>query len=140
MNILNNLHPSLRIEANESAALSEDISALNKFSCIEIPTDYLNVINEMTEVEILISDDRYFRIWGPAGCIEMNEEYKVQNYIPDSLAIGDDEGGSALILMTGEQGFGIYKVGFGNLDAEDAEFISESLENLLTKGNGIDVI
>jgi hypothetical protein len=140
MNILKNLHSSLKVDANEPAASIEDIAALNEFCAITVPSDYLNVIREMTEVEILINNDKYFRIWSPAGCIEMNEEYQVQNYIPESLAIGDDEGGSALILMTGKQGFGIYKVGFGDLDIEDAEFVSETLEGLLTKGSGVDVI
>jgi len=140
MYILKDLHSSLKIDANESSASLEDIAALKEFSSITVPTDYLNVIREMTEVEILINGDRYFRIWSPAGCIEMNEEYQVQSYIPESLAIGDDEGGGALILMTGKQGFGIYKVGFGDLCVEDAEFVSETLEGLLTKGLGIDVI
>jgi hypothetical protein len=140
MNILQNLHSSLKIDANEPAASTNDIDALNEFSTITVPVDYLNVIRDMTELEILTSSNKYLRIWSPAGCIEMNKEYQIQSYIPESLAIGDDEGGSALILMTGKQGFGIYKVGFGDLDIEDAEFVSKTLEELLTKGSGVDII
>ncbi|ELR64590.1 hypothetical protein C942_02403 [Photobacterium marinum] len=70
----------------------------------------------------------------------MNEEYMVQDYIPNSLAIGDDEGGSALIIMTGNKGYGLYKVGFGDLDVDDAEYISASLSELLIDGFGAQVI
>ncbi|MGP3781155.1 hypothetical protein ACTWKC_12095 [Bacillus sp. 4A_MP3] len=50
----------------------------------------------------------------------MNESYEIQDYIPNSLAVGDDEGGNALIYFEGAEGFGLYIVGFGDLDPEEA--------------------
>ena len=38
---------------------------------------------------------------GPKGCIEMNEAYDIQGFMLASLAIGDDEGGNALIYGKG---------------------------------------
>ena len=38
----------------------------------------------------------------------MNESYEIQDYIPNSLAVGDDEGGNALIYFEGAEGFGLY--------------------------------
>jgi len=140
MNILRSLNTALKIEANESAASPDDISSLKVFSSIQLPSDYCEIVAEMTEVEILVDGDRYIRIWSPDGCIEMNEEYQIQHYIPKSLAIGDDEGGGALILMTGDKGFGLYKVDFGDLDVKDAEYISDSLRSLLVDGSGIERI
>ncbi|HIF9084472.1 TPA: SMI1/KNR4 family protein [Photobacterium damselae] len=138
MSILRNLNSRLKIEASEEAASTDDINSLKEFSSIELPLDYCEIVVEMTEVEILVDSDRYFRVWSPDGCIEMNEEYQIQKYIPQSLAIGDDEGGGALIMMTGEKGFGLYKVDFGDLDIEDAEYISDSLRALLVGGIGLE--
>lgn len=41
-------------------------------------------------------------------------------------------------MMTGEKGFGLYKVDFGDLDIEDAEYISDSLRALLVGGIGLE--
>lgn len=140
MNILQTLNSKLKIETSESAASSDAINRLKQFSKIELPFDYCEIVSEMTEIEILVDNDRYFRIWSPDGCIEMNEAYQIQHYIPSSLAIGDDEGGSALIIMIGNKGFGLYKVDFGDLGFDDAEFISSSLRSLLIDGVGLDKI
>lgn len=140
MSLLNKLNSRFSVGSREPAASEADLQELQNFSQIELPQDFVSIILEMTEVEILIDNDKYFRIWSPSGCIEMNEEYEIQNYIPDSLAIGDDEGGSALILMTGNKGFGLYKIGFGDLDKDEAEYISASLEELLVNGVGAEVV
>lgn len=140
MNLLNKLNSRFSVGANEPASSEDDLQKLKTFSQIELPSDFVSIVREMTEVEVVVDNDRYFRIWSPSGCIEMNEEYEIQNYIPNSLAIGDDEGGSALILMTGNKGFGLYKVGFGDLSSEDAEYISASLEELLVNGIGAEVV
>ncbi|MEE3664907.1 hypothetical protein V2I52_23885 [Brenneria sp. g21c3] len=68
----------------------------------------------------------------------MNESYHIQKYIPDAIAIGDDERGQVIFYATEGDGYGLYKVGFKNLDIEDAVFISNSLYDLLMKGNGAD--
>jgi hypothetical protein len=140
MSLLNKLNSRFRVGASEPAASETDLQKLKEFSQIELPEDFVSIVREKTEVEILVDNDKYFRVWSPSGCIEMNEEYEVQNYIPNSLAIGDDERGSALIVMTGNKGFGLYKVGFGDLDADDAEYISASLEELLVNGVGAEVV
>lgn len=140
MDILANLDSSFRIDANEDAASQDEIAELKEFSTIPVPEDYLCVVRKMTEVEILVNGEKYIRIWSPHGCIEMNEAHEVQDCIPNSLAIGDDEGGAAFILMTGEKGLGLYLSDFGDLDVEEAKYVSESLESLLTKGVGVEVI
>lgn len=66
----------------------------------------------------------------------MNSAYEIQKYIPDSLAIGDDEGGQALLYMNGIQGFGLYLCGFGDLDPETAMFVAPTLNSFLVEGNG----
>jgi len=58
----------------------------------------------------------------------MNEAYHIQQYIPDSLAIGDDECGNALLYTEGNYGFGVYIVSFGNLGIDEMVYIADSLE------------
>ena len=136
MDIVNNLNEHFRIDAYKAAALKEDIESLDSFSNIAIPDDYKDFVRKMTEAEILLDNGAYVRIWGPLGCIEMNTIYNVQKYIPISLAVGDDEGDMMLVLMTGENGFGLYKVGFGDICTETAEYIASSLTDLLVYGIG----
>ena len=68
----------------------------------------------------------------------MNESYEIQDYIPNSLAVGDDEGGNALIYFEGAEGFGLYIVGFGDLDPEEAVKVASSLNDLLIQDTGIE--
>ncbi|MNF16902.1 hypothetical protein D3C80_2201450 [compost metagenome] len=56
------------------------------------------------------------------------------------MAIGDNEGAYALVYLNGQYGLGIYLMGFGNLDVEDAIFISPTITKLLIDGTGIDII
>ena len=43
----------------------------------------IEIIKEKTELEIQVDDKKYIRIWGANGCIEMNDAYHIQKYIPD---------------------------------------------------------
>lgn len=94
----------------------------------------------MADVELKVMDSTsYIRIWGAAGCSEMNAAYHIQDYIPHALAIGDDEGGKVIFYAEGKEGFGLYLVGFGNLDLDDAVYIAPSLEALLIEGIGAEI-
>lgn len=140
MNILKSLSNNYRIDANKLASNDEEIKSLIEFSEIEIPEDFLEIIREKTEIEINVDGKKYMRIWGANGCIEMNEAYNIQENVPDSLAIADDEGGNALIYATGEKGFGLYVIAFNDLDVDELQYVASSLGDLLIKNIGIDVI
>ncbi|ELY2857447.1 SMI1/KNR4 family protein [Cronobacter dublinensis] len=135
------LNKSFRLDTYAAASKENDIYALKGyFKNINIPEDYLDFINQMSEAEILVLDEVYLRIWGARGCLEINKEHHVQKYIPESFAIGDDEGGQIVFYAKGSKGYGLYKVGFGNLDINDAEFIAPSLRSLLIDGVGAEVL
>lgn len=70
----------------------------------------------------------------------MNEAYKVQKYLTNSLAIGDDEGGGALIYLHGKDGLGIHYLRFGDLDIEEAMKIAPSLAELLVNNIGANTL
>ncbi|MBY8914852.1 SMI1/KNR4 family protein [Bacillus sp. YC2] len=138
MTLLNKISSRFSVDAKEAAATEEEIKALTGFSSINVPSDYLDIVSEATEVEINVAGEKYIRIWSPAGCVDMNEAYEIQDYIPNSLAVGDDEGGNALIYFEGTEGFGLYIVGFGDLDADEAVKVAPSLNDLLIQDTGIE--
>ncbi len=90
----------------------------------------------MSNAEINVKNEIYIRIWGPTDCIEMNEAHDIQKYIPNSLAIGDDEGGIAIIYRWKRRIRIIYS-GFGNLDIEETIKIAPSLKVLLIDCVGV---
>lgn len=69
----------------------------------------------------------------------MNSAYHIQKYIPDSLAIGDDGCSNAVLYAKGSNGFGVYMVSFGDLDANEMVYIADSLEAFFVKEEGIDI-
>ncbi|MEC2077054.1 SMI1/KNR4 family protein [Metabacillus fastidiosus] len=140
MNILDNISSVYTIDARKSPSKEEEIKELQDFSTIDVPTDYIEIIQLASDVELNISNQMYIRIWGALGCIEMNEAYEVQKYLPNSLAIGDDEGGGALIYLQGKDGFGIYYNRFADLDIEEAVKIAPSLTELLINNVGTDIL
>ncbi|AIQ42162.1 SMI1/KNR4 family protein [Paenibacillus sp. FSL R5-0912] len=140
MSIFEEISSMYSIDSRESPAEKEEISKLLNYSTIEVPFDYIEFISIATEVEIKVKEKMYIRIWGPVDCIEMNEAYHIQKYIPRSLAIGDDEGGNVIIYLEGEGGLGLYMVGFGDLDINDAVKVAPTLRDLLVDNIGIEVI
>lgn len=140
MNILENISSVYTIAASQSPSNGEEIKALHKISTIDVPTEYIELIQLASEIEFNVSNQMYIRIWGALGCIEMNEAYDVQKYLPNSLAIGDDEGGGALIYLQGKDGFGIYYNRFTDLDMEEAVKIASSLTELLVNNVGVNIL
>lgn len=131
MSIINELNEVFRIDASSNASEESEIDELIKFSLIDVPNEYLELIREKTEIEINIQNKKYIRIWGATGCVEMNAVYHIQKYIPGSLTIGNDEDGNAILYAKGKSGFGIYTVVFNDLDFDEMIFIPKSLKELL---------
>ncbi len=140
MCIIKELNKDFRIDASCDASKESEIYELLKFSSIKIPNEYLELIRERTEIEINIQNKKYIRIWGANGCIEMNEAYFIQKYVPNSLAIGDDEDGNTIIYAEGKNGFGVYAVAFNDLDINEMIFISKSLKEILIFAKGIQTL
>ena len=143
MSILQSLHRDFRIDANEPAADSTSISALTSFVAshsLRVPPDFLAIVREATEVEILVRGQGYIRIWSAEGACEMNAAYDVQANIPNALAVGDDEGGGALLVVEGGGRAGLYLVPFGCLDLTEGTFIAPSLRAFLVNGVGASLV
>ncbi|MGG3193069.1 SMI1/KNR4 family protein [Priestia aryabhattai] len=140
MNILDNISSMYTIDAKKFPSKEEEIKALQDFSTIDVPTEFIEIIQLASDIEINVSDQMYIRIWGASGCIEMNEAYEVQKYLPNSIGIADDEGGGALIYLQDKDGFGVYYTRFADLDIEEAVKIAPSLTELLVNNVGVNTL
>ena len=142
MNILSNLYPSLKLAASQAPSTKEEIKALLEFSPIHVPPEYLQLIQEGSELEIgvdLQGEGYWFiRIYGAANAKEMNQAYRVQEDLRQSLAIGDNEGGHMLVLVPTATPPGIYRIPMSCLsDLDDATFIATDLTELLVNGKNL---
>lgn len=138
MSILNNMSKVFEIVTSDAKSSNNEIDELIQYSKIDVPIEFIEIIKEKTELEILVNSEKYIRIWGANGCIEMNDAYHIQKYISDSLAIGDDGCSNAVLYANGNKGFGVYIVPFGDLDVDEMVYIADSLESFFLKEMGID--
>jgi hypothetical protein len=134
--MLDSLDSSFRILAKGPASDAAQVAALQRHFG-SVPPEYLEIAAEATEIELQHGDGQYVRIWGPDSCIEMDDGYGIRRRIPGAFPIGDDGGGRVIFYQHGKRGTGLYHVGYGNLDREDAAFIATSLRDFLTKAVGI---
>ena len=135
--MLESLHNSFRLLASQPGATAEQIAEL-KSRFPSVPDEYVKLVEEATEIELQHETGQYIRIWGPGGCIEMDEGYDISKRILGAVPIGDDGGGKPIFYMNGKSGHGLYHVGYGDLDAEDAVFTAPSLTAFLQQAVGID--
>lgn len=137
---LANLHSSFSVGAKEPPSSEAELAELALFAKergLVVPDEYLELVREASEIELLVGANGCIRFWSAAGTVEMNQAYEVQRYLPDALAIGDDEGGKALAMMEGEQGPGLYRFPFSDPDRAEAVFIASSVRALLSQGVGV---
>ena len=141
MSTFDKLNGIYTLEAKDRPATDVEIRQLQEFSPVSLPADYISFLQEATDVEITITNGKLIRIWGVTGIngiLELNEAYEVQKNIPNSLVIGDDGGDMALLLLSGNDGFGLYLTGFGDLDAETAVKVAPTLNDFLTDKVGVE--
>ncbi|MDE6567772.1 MAG: SMI1/KNR4 family protein [Lachnospiraceae bacterium] len=139
MSILSKMGKLFELATSDAKSSDIEIDELIQYSKIDIPHEYLEIIEEKTELEILVNNKKYIRIWGANGCIEMNDAYHIQKYIPDSLAVGDDECSNAVLYANGNNGFGLYIVSFSDLGVDEMVYIADSLEAFFVNEEGIDI-
>lgn len=64
MNILDRISSVYTIDARKSPSKEEEIKALQDFSTIDVPTDYIEIIQLASDIEFNIGNQMYIRIWG----------------------------------------------------------------------------
>lgn len=81
---------------------------------------------DATELELSYRG-RYLRLYGPNGCLEMDDAYGVSAAIPNSITIGDNGGGEAILLLNER----VYRIGYGALTPDGLTFVANSIAELL---------
>jgi hypothetical protein len=102
-----------------------------------MPSDYREIAEDLTEYELKHAAGQYFRIWAPVAVLEMDRAHQVSRRIPGAVPIGDDGGDRVVLYLHGNEGFGLYRAGFGALDPDEVRFIASSLTDVLTRGAGV---
>jgi hypothetical protein len=132
---LHEVGPEYRVLAAGSAASPEDIlDATRHFG--SLPAGYIDLVKKVTELELEHAGGQYIRIWGPAGCVEMDEAYDIRRRMPGTVPVGDD-GGRVIFYGEGPCGIGLYYVGWGVLDTNESVWIANDLRSLLLHAEGL---
>jgi hypothetical protein len=135
--MMDKIDSSFKVLAKGPPATNEQLSALTRHFG-NTPKEYVAFVFEATEIELQHRNGQYVRIWGPAGCVTMDQGYGIRQRIPSAIPIGDDGGGHVIFYANGKRGSGLYHVSYGNLDVDDAIWIAPSLVELIGKATGID--
>lgn len=107
----------------------------------EVPSDYVEWVQVASEMEIVDKNATCcFRVWGVNGCLEMNEAYDVKRSLPGALAVGDNEAGALLVYISSARKPGLYRVSLGDMDADSAIWIADSLDELLFEAKNVELL
>ena len=68
-------------------------------------------------------------------CVQRNIDYEVAEYMPGYFMVGDDGGGSAILLRLQDQR--VVEVGMGVMDERFAEHSADSLAQLIELGTSL---
>jgi len=132
---LTGLDPRFKILASRPAANAEQLASLSR-RFPAVADEFVELSSDATELELEF-EGKYLRIWHPNTCAEMDEGYGISTRLHGAIPIGDDGGGRVLLYFTGTGGRGLYRVGYGDLDPEDAAWVAASLDKLLSTGDGM---
>lgn len=135
--MLNRLHSSFQILAQRPPATRDEINALVAYFKA-VPREFIELARQATILELGYQRKQYIRFAGPSDSIETCNAHDFHRWMPGAIPIGDDGCDKVLFYARGHHGYGLYHVGFGNLDLNDAVWIAPTLEAFLTKATGIE--
>lgn len=64
MSILSKLSRSFKIAVSDAKSRDTEIDELINYSKIDVPLEFIEIIKEKTELEIMVKNKKYIRIWG----------------------------------------------------------------------------
>lgn len=79
-----------------------------------------------------------FRFYSIDELIDRNECYQTREYCPGFMTIGDDSGGSAIVINPGLVPPTVFLVDHGSMSPADFEPVSESLFDWVRSGCSLD--
>ena len=111
----------------ENKPSKSDIDNFVKNKPKGLPEDYVNFISEnyYTTGDIPLNPF-YFRLWSVDKVLGVNEDYEIQQYMPNYFGIGDQGGGEFLAIDLRDHK--IYVIPFAPMDEEDRIFCFENFK------------
>ena len=64
MSILSKMSKSFELAVCDTKSGDIEIDELIHYSKIDIPLEFIEIIKEKTEIEIMVKNEKYIRIWG----------------------------------------------------------------------------
>lgn len=96
----------------------------------EIPPD----CKDLLRITDGLSSDGNLVLLGAVDIAERNRDYEVQDCLPGHVMIGDDNGGTAILMRHGQPD--VFEVSMGVMDHESMELSAPSLHQLLIELGG----
>ncbi|MCT2582967.1 SMI1/KNR4 family protein [Actinophytocola gossypii] len=95
-----------------------------------IPADY----KDLLRITDGLSSGGNLVLLGAADIVERNRDYEVAVYLPGHVMIGDDSGGTAILMRCGQSA--VFEVDMGAMDMASLERSASSLRQLLVEFGG----
>ncbi len=109
----------------------EDIDLNNE---VNLPKDLSEFYQICNGIEGDLSGENSLIIYSKGFIKQRNEDYEIEEYLPDFIMIGDDGGGVAILIKKSDQS--IYASGMGTLDEISTKKTANSLEDFLIEKKG----
>ncbi|SJZ56617.1 hypothetical protein SAMN04488128_101747 [Chitinophaga eiseniae] len=106
---------------------------------ITLPGAYARFLEtEQLHESRLVTD--LVNLYGTDDLLTRNNDYEVQRYLPGYLSIADDSGGRGIFLDTTRPTLTVYTTGYGALDPECMDVLSDDFLQWTEQGYSLDVI
>jgi hypothetical protein len=114
-------------------ASADAIRSVSQRLPTELPEDYAALL---TQSDGVIANT--FILYSCDELPERNETFEVGEYAPGYVAVGDDNGGRAIILRGGRGCSPVFLVGHGTMQPADMVRVAESLSEWIGAGCPLD--
>jgi hypothetical protein len=104
--------------------MSDSIAALEAWIHQALPAEYSRLLIDQGGKFLGPS----VRLYAADEVIERNQTYESQLYCPGFIAIGDDSGGRAIVIGTGDTSGPVFIVDQGAMSPDDFVQLAKSLE------------
>ena len=95
-----------------------------------LPEPYRSFLAQTAE-GFLAANDRTL-VYGRADVVERNDTYESKEYCPGHLMVGDDSGGTALVLSLADGR--VHSVGMGVMTSDDFKLVAQSFASWVEAG------
>jgi hypothetical protein len=133
------LSPNIKVITQEGPASTKDIQlAQGRFNAL--PSEYVEIVSETSRLEVELENGRRFVLWGPLGCMDNDDTYRISKRVPGAVPVGTDGAGHLYYYGNGDHGWGLYSTGADDPlpDPIASIWIAGGLKQLLEENEGVD--